>query len=100
MGAARARGRRRRRRRTSRQLRAGSGARPQPTASCAPNLRLAIARLSPRSAEIFALRYFEGLPNREIASLMGISQGLVAVLLHRTRARLRKELAALEGVVR
>ena len=64
------------------------------------NLRLAIARLSPRSAEIFALRYFEGLSNREIASLMGISQGLVAVLLHRTRARLRKELAALEGVVR
>jgi RNA polymerase sigma-70 factor (ECF subfamily) len=64
------------------------------------NLRLAIARLAPRSAEIFALRYFEGLPNREIASLMGISQGLVAVLLHRTRARLRKELAALEGVVR
>jgi RNA polymerase sigma-70 factor (ECF subfamily) len=64
------------------------------------NLRLAIARLSPRSAEIFALRYFEGLPNREIASLMGISQGLVAVLLHRTRARLRKELATLEGVVR
>jgi RNA polymerase sigma-70 factor (ECF subfamily) len=64
------------------------------------NLRLAIARLSPRSAEIFALRYFEGLTNREIASLMGTSQGLVAVLLHRTRARLRKELAALEGVVR
>jgi RNA polymerase sigma-70 factor (ECF subfamily) len=64
------------------------------------NLRLAIARLSPRSAEIFALRYFEDLSNREIASLMGISQGLVAVLLHRTRARLRKELVTLEGVVR
>jgi RNA polymerase sigma-70 factor, ECF subfamily len=64
------------------------------------NLRLAIARLSPRAAEIFALRYFEALPNREIADLLGISQGVVAVLLHRTRARLRKELAALEGVVR
>jgi RNA polymerase sigma-70 factor (ECF subfamily) len=64
------------------------------------NLRLAITRLSPRSAEIFALRYFEELSNREIARLLGISQGLVAVLLHRTRARLRKELATLEGVVR
>ena len=64
------------------------------------NLRLALARLSPRAAETFALRYFEGLTNREIAALLGISQGLVAVLLHRTRARLRKELAALEGVVR
>jgi RNA polymerase sigma factor (sigma-70 family) len=46
------------------------------------------------------LRYFEGLHNREIADLLGISQGVVAVLLHRTRARLRKELAALEGGVR
>lgn len=64
------------------------------------NLRLALARLTPRSAEIFALRYFEGLPNREIADLLGISQGVVAVLLHRTRARLRKELAALEGEAR
>jgi RNA polymerase sigma-70 factor (ECF subfamily) len=61
------------------------------------HLRLALARLTPRAAEIFALRYFEGLPNRDIAELLGISQGVVAVLLHRTRARLRKELAALEG---
>ena len=64
------------------------------------HLRLAMARLTPRSAEIFALRYFEELSNREIADLVGISQGLVAVLLHRTRARLRKELVVLEGVVR
>ncbi|HEX9801158.1 MAG TPA: sigma-70 family RNA polymerase sigma factor [Thermoanaerobaculia bacterium] len=64
------------------------------------NLRLALARLSPRAAEIFALRYFEGLPNREIADLLSVSQGVVAVLLHRTRARLRKELVALEGVIR
>ena len=65
------------------------------------NLRLAIARsVATLRPEIFALRYFEDMPNREIASLLGISQGLIAVLLHRTRARLRKELAALEGVVR
>jgi RNA polymerase sigma factor (sigma-70 family) len=64
------------------------------------NLRLAMARLSPRAAEIFVLRYFEDLPNREIANLLGVSQGLVAVLLHRTRARLRKELTSLQGVVR
>lgn len=60
-------------------------------------LRLALARLSPRAAEIFALRYFEGLGNLEIARLLGVSQGVVAVLLHRTRARLRKELAVLMG---
>lgn len=60
-------------------------------------LRLALSRLSPRAAEIFALRYFEGLGNREIAELSGTSQGVIAVLLHRTRARLRKELGALLG---
>jgi len=61
------------------------------------HLRLALSRLTPRAAEAFALRYFEGLGNSEIAELLGISQGVVAVLLHRTRARLRKELVALEG---
>jgi len=60
-------------------------------------LRLALARLTPRSAEIFALRFFEGLSNPEIASLLGISTPLVAVLLHRTRARLRKELSTRLG---
>lgn len=60
-------------------------------------LRLALARLSPRAAEVFALRYFEGLGNSEIAEQLGVSQGVVAVLLHRTRARLRKELAVLMG---
>lgn len=62
-------------------------------------LRLALARLSPRSAEVFALRYFEGLGNQRIAELLGVSQGVVAVLLHRTRARLRKEITALMGDV-
>jgi RNA polymerase sigma-70 factor (ECF subfamily) len=60
-------------------------------------LRLALARLSPRAAEMFSLRYFEGLGNHQIAELLGVSSGVVAVLLHRTRARLQKELAALNG---
>ncbi len=60
-------------------------------------LRLAVARLSPRAAEVFALRYFEGLGNQEIARLLGSSQGVVAVLLHRTRYRLRKEITSLMG---
>ena len=56
----------------------------------------AISRLSPRSAEIFSLRYFEGMSYQEIAETTGNSSGLVAVLLHRTRARLKKELAGFE----
>jgi len=89
---------------------AGTGAEP-PSEAAGPeedreqrelrrNLRLALARLSPRAAEVFALRYFEGLGNTEIADLLGVSQGVVAVLLHRTRARLRKELVALTGEAR
>ncbi|MEO8277240.1 MAG: sigma-70 family RNA polymerase sigma factor [Thermoanaerobaculia bacterium] len=60
-------------------------------------LRLAVARLSPRAALVFSLRYFEGLGNQEIAEIVGSSQGVVAVLLHRTRFRLRKELTRMMG---
>ena len=55
-------------------------------------LARAMARLEPRRAEIFALRFLEGFGNPEIARLLGISQVLVAVLVHRTRLQLRKEL--------
>lgn len=60
-------------------------------------LREALSRLSPRAAEIFALRYFEGFGNLEIARLTGASQTAVAVLLHRARHRLQKELAPFQG---
>ena len=55
-------------------------------------LSLAMSRLKPRQAEIFALRFLEGLSNRQIAHTLGISQVLVAVIVHRTRLQLRKEL--------
>ena len=55
-------------------------------------LSRAMARLKPRSAEVFALRFIEGLGNRQIAQALGISQVLVAVIVHRTRQQLRKEL--------
>jgi RNA polymerase sigma-70 factor, ECF subfamily len=55
-------------------------------------LTLALAQLKPRPAEIFALRFLEGLSNRQIAQTLGISQVLVAVIVHRTRQQLRKEL--------
>ena len=55
-------------------------------------LRRALATLSPRAAEMFALRYLEGQANRDIARLLGISRVSVAVSLHRTRQRLQQEL--------
>jgi RNA polymerase sigma-70 factor (ECF subfamily) len=55
-------------------------------------LSRAIAELKPRPAEIFALRFLEGLSNQEIAEALGISQVRVAVIVHRTRMQLRKQL--------
>lgn len=60
-------------------------------------LRIALSRLAPRDAEVFALRYFEDLDNGEIARAMGLSKVFVAVTLHRIRGRLRKELGELLG---
>src|SRR5258706_9528750 len=55
-------------------------------------VRAALAALNPRAAEIFVLRYFDGYGNREIARLLNTSWSTVAVTLHRTRAKLQKEL--------
>jgi RNA polymerase sigma-70 factor (ECF subfamily) len=63
----------------------------------AQDLRRSLAALSPESAEVFSLRYFEGYGNKEIARLLGKSQTAVAVTLHRVRGRLQKELAAHHG---
>ena len=60
-------------------------------------LRRALATLPPREAEIFALRFFEERSNQEIAGLLGISQVHVAVILHRTRRQLQKEIRSYSG---
>jgi RNA polymerase sigma-70 factor (ECF subfamily) len=54
-------------------------------------LRQALARLNPHWAEMFVLRFVEDYSNREIARMTGTSTAVVAVLLHRTRARLKKD---------
>jgi RNA polymerase sigma-70 factor (ECF subfamily) len=59
-------------------------------------LRLAISELPPRAAEMFSLRYVEELGNREIATLMGTSQAVVAVTLHHARSKLKKRLREME----
>ena len=59
------------------------------------SLRDAISELSPRSAEMFTLRYLEERGNREIAKLMGTSQAVVAVTLHHTRSKLKERLMEL-----
>ena len=60
-------------------------------------LRSALARLNPKAAEIFVLHHVEGFSNRQIAKIVGMSWGSVAVTLHRTHLRLRKELQSNQG---
>jgi RNA polymerase sigma-70 factor (ECF subfamily) len=55
-------------------------------------IRQAVAKLEGRAAEAFALRYYEGYDNARIAEVLGTSQMVVAVTLHRARTRLRKEI--------
>ena len=62
-------------------------------------LRRAIGRLSPRSAEILVLRFFEGRDNQEIARVLETTPATVAVTLHRTRERLHREFRAEMGGV-
>ena len=55
-------------------------------------LRRALTKLPERTAEMFALRFFEGYTNPEVAKIMGLSQIVVAVTVHRTRKKLQEEL--------
>jgi len=78
-----------------------SESRGSPEASVSTNelrtwLRSAIAELSPRAAEMFTLRYLEGYDNREIAKLMRTSQAVIAVTLHNSRSKLKKQLQEFE----
>jgi RNA polymerase sigma-70 factor (ECF subfamily) len=76
--------------------------RPDPSAICSNSdlhawLRSRIAELNPRAAEIFVLRYLQGCSYLEIAQTLGIPRPTVAVILHRTRARLQNELRSFLG---
>ena len=55
-------------------------------------VRRVLTTLPPKTAEMIALRFFEGYTNPEIAKMLGVSQILVAVTVHRARKRLQQEL--------
>ena len=53
-------------------------------------LRGALARLSARERELVALKYFAGLGNAEIATVVGISESNAGTRLHRVIEKLRE----------
>jgi RNA polymerase sigma-70 factor (ECF subfamily) len=63
-------------------------------------LREAVTRLSPRAAEMFALRFFEDRDNPEIAQILGTTTATVAVTLSRTRDRIQQEFKSYMGEIR
>ena len=61
----------------------------------AVSIRQALRRLSPRQRAVLVLRYYEDLPEAEIASLLGCSAGTVKAHAHRGLRALRGELGSL-----
>jgi len=53
-------------------------------------LRAALERLAPRERELVALKFFAGLSNAEIASVLGIGERAAAMRVHRTIEKLRR----------
>jgi RNA polymerase sigma-70 factor, ECF subfamily len=89
---------RRRRRELARRARAGPEPPADPSAGpfqeaqreeLAQHLRIALASLPRREAEVFCLRCMEECTYDEIASRLGLRVNAVGVLLHRARRRLR-----------
>jgi RNA polymerase sigma factor (sigma-70 family) len=55
-------------------------------------LRECLAELNDREREIVGLRFVAGLQNRQIAPIIGTSEGNVAKILHRALAKVRERL--------
>jgi RNA polymerase sigma-70 factor (ECF subfamily) len=61
-------------------------------------VRVALGRLPQREAEMLLLKYTEDWSYQQIAEHLGTSPSAVQARLHRARARMRGELAALEVI--
>lgn len=66
---------------------------PETSVYLKQRLRQALSTLPGKDAEMFLLRYVEGLSNGEIASLYGMMKARVAVKLFKIRQKLQAEMA-------
>ena len=57
----------------------------------------AIAELTPEAAQILILRYVHGRSDADIAAMLGMTRGAIALRLFRSRAKLRKLLRSRSG---
>ncbi|UXY26835.1 SigE family RNA polymerase sigma factor [Streptomyces sp. HUAS TT20] len=61
-------------------------------------LRAALSRLTARQRTVLVLRYFEDLPEADVARILGCSVGTVRSTTHRSLARLRALAPELDGL--
>lgn len=86
--------RERRRRMESRLLRRRSAPSPTTPAEVDPHLWAAVAALPAREREVVVLRYVADLRERDVAAVLGISEGAASAALVTARRRLAKALGA------
>lgn len=55
----------------------------------------AVAALPDRQRAVFVLRYFEAMPYRDIAEVMGVTEGTLKALYHHAKAKLLADLSSL-----
>lgn len=60
-------------------------------------LQKALMALTPENAQLFALRFFEGYGNSDIARMLEVAQGTIGVRLHRARTRIKNEMTPCLG---
>lgn len=63
------------------------------TSGVSLDMSAALERLPPRDRALLWLAHVEGYEHREIASILGLQEGSVRVILFRARKKLEKELA-------
>ncbi|MFE9430175.1 SigE family RNA polymerase sigma factor [Streptomyces sp. NBC_01281] len=77
---------------------AGTGADTASAAELRLVMRGALARLTARQRTVLVLRYFEDLPEADVARILGCSVGTVRSTTHRSLARLRTLAPELAGL--
>jgi RNA polymerase sigma-70 factor (ECF subfamily) len=58
----------------------------------AARVRQLVEELPPGQRQVVTLRDVEGLPSAEVCDILGVTEGNQRVLLHRARARIRRQL--------